>query len=121
MQYQLYDSSGNPVTSSNFYVYEVLSSAIGSLAQGGPFYGTTYQPSAEGDQFNQFKDLVGAGIGTGRGTQQFGVSLEQPNASGVQGGHLVMIIGPGRSVPTGNNTIQLTQGMPFINGTPCPQ
>jgi hypothetical protein len=121
VEYQLFDSSGSPVTSPNFYVYEVLSSAIADLAKGGPFYGTSYQPSAEGDQFNQFRDVVGAGIGTGSGTQQFGVSRQQPNSMGVPGGHLIMVQGPGSIVPIARNKIQLVQGVPLINGTACPQ
>jgi RHS repeat-associated protein len=117
IQYQLYDSSGNPVTSANFYVYEVQSAL--NLAQGGPFPGTTYQPSTADEQFNAFTDWIN-GLGSGSSRQQFGVSLQRPNASGVPGGHLVMVGGPGSTQPRAYNVINLSPGNPVINGTPCP-
>ncbi len=113
VQYQLYDTSGNPVTSPEFYVYEVLSSSLQSLAKGGPFPGTTYQAN------NKFTDFVTSYTVSGSGTQQFGVSLQQPNASGVPGGHLIPILGPGRIQPAGQNNINLSPGNPVINGTSC--
>jgi RHS repeat-associated protein len=79
VNYVLTTRSGTPVTSPNFYAYEIQSAQ--SLATGGPFPGTTV-----GDFFNSFEDTINPGIGVGTSTQQFGVSLTKPNASGAPGG-----------------------------------
>jgi len=112
VNYVLTTSSGTPITSPNYYVYEIQSAQ--SLARGGPFPGTTV-----GKNPNTFDDWINPGISTGTSIQQFGVSLTQPNASGAPGGHLVMINWFGNVV--GQNIIQLpSQGNILINGKPCP-
>lgn len=66
-----------------------------------------------------FNDAINPGLSTGKSSQQFGVSLSAPNASGAPGGHLVMIDWFGSI--TGQNTIRVPEiGKILINGKPCP-